>query len=317
MPEEPRVRLHANARSSPYIRRLLVRRVLEEGQQLGLAAKAVGLSRKAARKWIERFRSEGEAGLVDRSSAPRSIPHRTSKQVVSRVLGLRHKRLVAWAIAEQLGMPCSTIGAILRRHGLGRLSALDPKVPVIRYERENPGELIHLDTKKLARIKGVGHRIHGDRHRMSRGIGWEFAHLAIDDHTRLSYVEVLPDEGGETTGRFLERALNFFGRHKIRVERMLTDNGSGYRSNAVNAVCYQAGIRHLWTKPYTPRTNGKAERLVQTLLREWAYRRAYRSSKERRVALKSFVRHYNHRRPHGALGYKPPIARLRDWYQPA
>jgi transposase InsO family protein len=317
MPEEPRVRLHANARSSPHIRRLLVNRVVQEGWPVGLAAKAVGLSRKAARKWIERFRTEGEAGLLDRSSAPRSIPHRTSKQVVSRVLALRHKRLVAWAIAEQLGMPRSTIGAILRRHGLGRLLALDPKVPVIRYERENPGELIHLDTKKLARIKGVGHRIHGDRRRMSRGIGWEFAHLAIDDHTRLSYVEVLPDEGGETTASFLQRAVGFFGRHKIRVERMLTDNGSGYRSNAVNAVCHQAGIRHYWTKPYTPRTNGKAERLVQTLLREWAYRRAYRSSKQRCVALKTYVRHYNHRRPHAALGYKPPIVRLRNWHQPA
>jgi transposase InsO family protein len=291
--------------------------VLVEGWSVSLAAKAVGLSRKAARKWIERFRAEGEAGLLDRSSAPRSIPHRTSKQVVSRVLALRHQRLVAWAIAEQLGMPRSTIGAILRRHGLGRLSALDPKVPVIRYERESPGELIHLDTKKLGKIQGIGHRIHGDRRTRVRGIGWEFAHLAIDDHTRLSYVEVLPDEGGETTASFLERALGFFARHKIKVERMLTDNGSGYRSHAVNAVCYQAGIRHLWTKPYTPRTNGKAERLVQTLLREWAYRRAYRSSKERRVALKSYVRHYNHRRPHGALGHKPPIARLRAWYQPA
>jgi transposase InsO family protein len=311
------VRLHANARSSPHIRRLVVDRVVQEGWPVGLAAKAVGLSRKAARKWIERFRTEGEAGLLDRSSAPRSIPHRTSSQVVSRVLALRHKRLVAWAIAEQLGMPRSTIGAILRRHGLGRLSALDPKVPVIRYERENPGELIHLDTKKLGKIQGIGHRIHGDRRTRVRGIGWEFAHLAIDDHTRLSYVEVLPDEGGETTASFLERALSFFGRHKIRVERMLTDNGSGYRSHAVNAVCYQAGIRHLWTRPYTPRTNGKAERLVQTLLREWAYRRAYRSSKERRRALKSFVRHYNHRRPHAALGYKPPIVRLRGWYQRA
>jgi len=317
MPEEPRVRLHANARSSPYTRRLLAHRVLEEGQQLGLAAKAAGLSRKAARKWIERFRSEGEAGLLDRSSAPRSIPHRTSQQLVSRVLALRHKRLVAWAIAEQLCLPRSTIGAILRRHGLGRLSALDPKVPVIRYERESPGELIHLDTKKLGKIRGIGHRIDGIRKHCTRGIGWEFAHLAIDDHTRLSYVEVLPDEGGETTASFLERALGFFARHKIKVERMLTDNGSGYRSHAVNAVCYQAGIRHLWTKPYTPRTNGKAERLVQTLLREWAYRRAYRSSNERRLALRGFVRHYNHRRPHGALGHKPPIARLRAWYQPA
>ena len=317
MPEEPRVRLHANARSSPHTRQLLARRVLEEGWPVGLAAKAVGLSRKAARKWIGRFQTEGEQGLVDRSSAPRSIPHRTSKQMVSRVLTLRHRKLVAWAIAQQLDLPRSTVGAILRRHGLGRLSALEPKVPVIRYERERPGELIHLDTKKLAKIQGVGHRIHGDHSQKARGVGWEFAHLAIDDHTRLSYVEVLPDEGGETTASFLERALAFFSRHHIRVERMLTDNGSCYRSNAVNAVCYQAGIRHLWTRPYTPRTNGKAERLVQTLLREWAYLRAYRSSKERSLALRSYVRHYNHRRPHGSLGFKPPIARLRRWNQRA
>jgi transposase InsO family protein len=291
--------------------------VLEEGQQLGLAARAVGLSRKAARKWIERFQAEGEAGLLDRSSAPRSIPHRTPQQIVSRVLTLRHKRLVAWVISQQLELPRSTVGAILRRHGLGRLSALEPKQPVIRYERESPGELIHLDTKKLAKIQGIGHRIHGDRRTRVRGIGWEFAHLAIDDHTRLSYVEVLPDEGGETTGLFLERALRFFDRHRIRVERILTDNGAGYRSNAVNAICFQAGIRHVWTRPYTPRTNGKAERLVQTLLREWAYRRAYRSSGERRTALKPYLRHYNHRRPHGSLGFKPPIARLRGWHQRA
>ena len=311
------MRLHANARSSPYTRRLLVRRVLEEGQQVGLAAKAVGLSRKAARKWIQRFQADGESGLVDRSSAPHSIPHRTSKDVVSRVLALRHKKLVAWAIAQQLDLPRSTVGAILRRHGLGRLSVLERKQPVIRYERESPGELIHLDTKKLGRIKGVGHRIHGIRRHCTRGIGWEFAHLAIDDHTRLSYVEVLPDEGGETTGRFLGRALRFFARHNIRVERILTDNGSGYRSNAVNSICYEAGIRHLWTRPYTPRTNGKAERLVQTLLREWAYRRAYRSSTERTTALKPYLHHYNHRRPHGSLGFKPPIVRLRGWHQRA
>ena len=311
------MRIHPNARTSPKTRQLLVDRVQEEGWTVGLAAKAVGLSRKAARKWIERYRAEGPAGLHDRSSAPKSIPHRTSKDVVSRVLALRHKKLVAWAIAQQLNLPRSTVGAILRRHGLGRLSALEPKQPVIRYERESPGELIHLDTKKLGRIQGIGHRIDGIRRHRTRGIGWEFAHLAIDDHTRLSYVEVLSDEGGETTGRFLERALRFFERHDIRVERILTDNGSGYRSHAVNAVCYQAGIRHLWTKPYTPRTNGKAERLVQTLLREWAYRRAYRSSKERTRALKPFIRHYNHRRPHGSLGFMPPIVRLRRWHQRA
>ena len=317
MPEEPRVRLHGNARSTPYIRRLLVRRVLEEGVSIGLAAKAVGLSRKAASKWLARYRAEGEAGLHDRRSVPRRIPHRTRPEIVSRVLALRRKRMVAWAIARELGLPRSTVGAILRRNGLGRLSALDEPVPVVRYERSAPGELVHLDIKKLGRIEGVGHRIHGDRTRCSRGAGWEFAHLAIDDHTRLSYVEVMSDETGESCATFLEHALAFFARHRIQVERLLTDNGSGYKSHSFEAVCQQAGIRHLWTRPYTPRTNGKAERLVQTLLREWAYRRPYSSSRQRTNALKPYVRHYNHHRPHGSLDHQPPIRRLRRWHQRA
>lgn len=311
------MRLHANARSTPYVRRLLVRRVLEEGWQVGLAAKAVGLSRRAASKWIARYRAEGERGLVDRRSTPRRIPHRTSAEVVSRVLAARHKRMVAWAIARELRLPRSTVGAILRRHGLGRLSALEKPVPVVRYERSAPGELLHLDIKKLGRIKGVGHRVHGDRARRSRGAGWEFAHLAIDDHTRLSYVEVMPDETGESCASFLEHALGFFARHRIRVERLLTDNGSGYRSRSFRAACQQAGIRHLWTRPYTPRTNGKAERFVQTLLREWAYLRPYSSSRQRTNALRPYIRHYNHHRPHGSLDHQPPIKRLRRWHQRA
>jgi len=317
MPEEPRVRLHGNARSTPYIRRLLVQRVLEEGVPVGLAAKAVGLSRRAASKWIGRYRTEGEQGLEDRRSVPRRIPHRTRPEIVSKVLALRHKRMVAWAIARELHLPRSTVGAILRRNGLGRLKALQAPVPVVRYERAAPGELLHLDTKKLGRIEGVGHRIHGDRTRCSRGAGWEFAHLAIDDHTRLSYIEVLPDETGESCALFLEHALSFFRRHRIHVERLLTDNGSGYRSHTFEAVCQHAQIRHLWTRPYTPRTNGKAERLVQTILREWAYVRPYTSSRRRTRALKGYLRHYNHRRPHGSLDNQPPIQRLRRWHQRA
>jgi len=311
------VRLHANARSSPPIRRLLVDRVLELGWPVGLAAKAVGLSRRAASKWIARYRAEGESGLQDRRSTPRRIPHRTDPALVSKILALRHKRLVAWAIARELELPRSTVGAILRRHGLGRLGALDKPVPVVRYERSAPGELLHLDTKKLGRIEGVGHRIHGDRTRCSRGAGWEYAHLAIDDYTRLSFAEVLPDETGESCALFLEHALSFFARHRIRVERLLTDNGAGYKSHAFDAVCQQSGIRHLWTRPYTPRTNGKAERLVQTLLREWAYRRPYSNSRQRSRALKPYLRHYNHSRPHGSLEQQPPIRRLRRWHQRA
>ena len=310
------MRLHANARSTPFSRRLLVQRV-EEGWPIGLAAKAVGLSRKTASKWIARFRAEGERGLLDRRSVPRTIPHRTEASVVSKVLALRHKRMVAWAIARELRLPRSTVGAILRRNGLGRLQALQKPVPIVRYERSAPGELLHLDIKKLGRIEGVGHRIHGDRRRCSRGAGWEFAHLAIDDHTRLSYVEVMPDETGESCAVFLEHALAFFARHRVRVERLLTDNGSGYRSHSFQAVCHLAAVRHLWTRPYTPRTNGKAERFVQTLLREWAYSRPYSSSRQRTNALRPYVRHYNHHRPHGSLDHQPPIKRLRRWHQRA
>jgi transposase InsO family protein len=221
------------------------------------------------------------------------------------------------AIARELGLARSTVGAILRRNGLGRLRALEPKQEVVRYERESPGELLHLDTKKLARIEGVGHRIHGDRTRKNRGNGWEFAHIAIDDNTRLSYVEVLPDEKGDTTADFLERALRFYESKGIMVEQLMTDNGSGYRSSLVNAVCIDHSIEHIWTRPYTPKTNGKAERMVQTLLREWAYVRAYQSSRQRTARLKPYLRHYNASRPHAGIGGKTPASRLRAWKQSA
>ena len=315
--EELRVKLHGNARSTPYTRRLLVQRVEVEGWSISRAARAVGLSRTAARKWVARFREGGEDQLRDRSSRPKHCPHVTPRAIVSRVLQLRRQRLVTDAIAREVALARSTVTAILRRHGVSRLPPVHPPPPVVRYERQSPGELIHLDTKKLARIRGVGHRIHGDRSRTFEGAGWEYAHLAIDDHTRLSYVEVLPDETGETAASFLERALRFFGRHRIAVQRLLTDNGGCYRSYAFAAVCQTQGIHHLWTRPFTPRTNGKAERLVQTLLREWAYLRAYASSARRTAALKDYLRHYNHRRPHGSLGFRPPITRLRDWKQRA
>jgi transposase InsO family protein len=242
---------------------------------------------------------------------------RTRATLEERVLALRRTRLVAVAIARQLGLARSTVGAILRRNGLGRLKALDPKKEIVRYERESPGELLHLDTKKLARIEGVGHRIHGDRTRMGRGNGWEFAHIAIDDNTRLSYVEVLPDERGDTTADFLERALRFYESKGITVEQLMTDNGSGYRSSLVNAVCIDHSIEHIWTRPYTPKTNGKAERMVQTLLREWAYVRAYQSSSQRTARLRPYLRHYNTSRPHAGIGGKTPASRLRAWKQSA
>ena len=231
------------------------------------------------------------------------------------MLALRRTRLVAVAIARELGLARSTVGAILRRNGLGRLKALDPKKEIVRYERESPGELLHLDTKKLARIVGVGHRIHGNRTGQNRGTGWEFAHIAIDDNTRISYVEVLPDEKGDTTADFLKRALRFYERKGITVEQLMTDNGAGYRSSLVNAVCIDHSIEHIWTRPYTPKTNGKAERLVQTLLREWAYARAYQSSRQRTARLRPYLRHYNTSRPHAGIGGKTPASRLRAWKQ--
>jgi transposase InsO family protein len=252
----------------------MVQRAKAEGH--GPAAKAVGLSRRTVRKWVSRFDREGRAGLQDRSSRPKRSPQRTSPADEQRVLALRRERLVGRAIAEQLGMPRSTVGAILRRHGLGRLKDLEPPAETVRYEREHPGELVHLDTVK------VGHRIHGDRRRITDGAGWEYAHLAIDDHSRLSYVEVLPDEKAITTVGFVERALAFNAQHGVHVQR----------------------------QPYRPQTNGKAERLVQTLLREWAYARAYSKSWQRTAALRPWLRHYNHRRPHGGIGYQAPMSRI-------
>lgn len=311
------MKLHANARSSPHVRRLIVQRVQEEGWSLARAAKAVGLSRTSARRWLLRYQREGERGLLDRTCRPKRSPHRTDARVEERVLALRRNRLVAVAIAQKLGLARSTVGAILRRHGLGRLRSLEPKPKIVRYERKAPGELVHVDTKKLGRIQGIGHRVHGDRTRCTRGAGWEFAHIAIDDHTRLSYVEVLPDETGATTADFLTRALRFFERKGVHVERVMSDNGSGYKSSLVEAVCVERGIRHVWTRPYTPKTNGKAERLVQTLLREWAYVRAYRSSRQRTARLQAYLKHYNRTRPHAGIGGVAPITRLRNWKQSA
>ena len=302
------MKTHRNAPLTPEGRQRLVKQAAVVGH--GPAAKAAGLSRRTVSKWCGRWKREGEAGLLDRSSRPRCLARSTAKDIVDRVLRLRHERLVAATIAAKVKLPRSTVGAILRRHGLGRLRALQPPVPVVRYERAAPGELLHVDTKKLGRIRGIGHRIHGDHGVRWRGAGWEYVHVAIDDHTRLAYLEVLPDETAESCTDFLERALDFYRKHGIAVQRVLSDNGSGYRSHVFNAICGRAQIRHLYTKPYTPRTNGKAERLVQTMLREWAYARPYQSSGRRTAALRPWLAHYNRRRPHGGIGNRPPISRV-------
>ncbi|MCB9896953.1 MAG: IS481 family transposase [Planctomycetes bacterium] len=310
------MKLHGNARTTVKTRYELVRMV-EGGATLGVAADALGVSRHTAAKWVRRYREGGPDGLFDRPSRPKRCPHQTPSRRALEIVALRQRRLTSRQIAHQFGMPHSTVCAVLRRVGLSQLPPLQSPPPVVRYERQAPGDLLHLDTKKLGRISGVGHRIHGDRRRCSRGVGWEFAHVCIDDHSRVAYVEVLPDEKGATTAAFFERALAWFAERGVKTQRVLTDNGSGYLSRDFAAACRDAQVRHLKTRPYTPRTNGKAERLIQTLLREWAYVRPYVSSRRRTAALSAYLRRYNERRPHASLGYAPPVSRLPRWQQPA
>ena len=306
------MRLHSNAKTTPAGRWLLVERVREKGWTVRQAAEAAGISLRTGYKWLSRYREEGRSGLADRGSRPRRIPHRTPARVVRRIEQLRRRRLTAWEIAAQISVPASTVSLVLRRLGLQRLSRLEPEEPVVRYERAAPGELVHMDTQKLARIRRVGHRIHGDRSKKVYGAGWEFAHVCVDDHTRLAYVEVLPNERKETTAAFFRRALAWYRARGIRVERLMTDNGNAYQSKYFAALCRERRIRQIFTRPYTPKTNGKAERFIQTLTQRWAYKRPYRTSALRTAALRPWLRHYNHQRPHRALGMRPPMARLRQ-----
>jgi transposase InsO family protein len=287
---------------------------LEAGWTVAATASALGVDGRTVRKWRDRYREEGPAGLVDRSSRPHSCPSRLDDEAEAEIAALRGQRLSGPTIARRLGRPVSTVGKVLRRIGLSRLKALDPAVPVIRYERDKPGELIHIDSKKLGRIDGIGHRITGDRRGQSnkRGTGWEALHVAIDDASRLAYTEILPDEKKESATAFLERALAFFERHGVRVERVMTDNGSAYKSHRFTAALAARSIRHKRTRPYTPRTNGKAERFIQTSLREWIYATAFETSASRTAAMPAWLTDYNTARPHAALGGKPPISKLTD-----
>jgi transposase InsO family protein len=305
------MKIHANARTCPNSRRLLVERIEQEGWSLRAAAEAAGISERSARKWLSRWRAEGEAGLLDRSSAPKRIPHRTPASVVDAIAALRRLRMTAAEIAEVLGLALSTVSAWLRRIGLGKRSRLEPPEPPNRYERRRPGELVHVDIKKLGRFGMAGKRMVGHR-QGSRGYGWERCHVCVDDATRLAYVEVLADERGETSSAFLRRAVAWFAERGVKVERVMTDNGSAYRSVIHAATCRELGIRHLRTRPYRPQTNGKAERFIQTMLREWAYGRLYGSSAERSSQPGSWLDRYNYRRKHGSLGHRPPAARLDE-----
>jgi transposase InsO family protein len=314
------MKLHANAALSWSGRRLLARRVLFDRWTLTAAAEAAGVSVRCARKWVGRYRLEGECGLLDRSSAPRRVANRTPADRVAVIVSLRRLRMTAAEIAETLGMPLSTVSAVLTRSGIGRLGRIGLEQPV-RYERSRPGELVHVDVKKLGRIQGgAGKRIRGglnhyqptfrdsDGHRRN-SVGWEYVHIAIDDHSRLAYAEVLDDEKATTAIAFLKRALAFFARYGIRVERILTDNGSAYRAAIHALACKTLGIRHLRTRPRRPQTNGKAERFIRTLLNDWAYGAIYHSSHERTNTLDGWLWHYNHRRKHAALSHQAPITR--------
>jgi transposase InsO family protein len=309
---EPRMNIHKNARTTPHSRLLMVRRVLEQKQPAAKVGADFGVSERTVRKWLARWRAGGEPALNDRSSAP-ARPRRLRSDRVAAIEALRRQRLTSPVIARRLALPVSTVGSVLRRLGLGRLERLDPPAPVVRYQRQRPGELIHIDTKRLGKIAGIGHRITGRRSGMinrHRGIGWECLHVAVDDASRLAYTEILPDERKASAIAFLERALAWFARHGITVERIMTDNGSAYRSHGFRNACTGAGVRHLRTRPYTPRTNGKAERFLQTVMRECAYARAFRSSQERAAALPRWLHLYNVHRPHTALAGQPPISRL-------
>jgi transposase InsO family protein len=313
--------LHANAALSLNRRRLLCERVVDEAWTVSKAAVAAEVSVRCARKWVGRYRAEGERGLLDRSSAPRRIPHRTSEERVQAIAALRRLRFTGPEIAETLGMPLSTVSGVLLRVGMGKLGRLGLE-PAVRYERERPGELIHIDVKKLGRILKPGHRVTGRRKQTKNtytadgrrigDAGWEFVHIAIDDCTRLAYAEVLPNEKATTAIAFLTRAVAFYQRHGMHVEQLLTDNGSPYRSTVHAIACRSLGIRHLRTRAYRPQTNGKAERFIRTMLGGWAYGAIYRNSTERTAALDGWLWHYNHQRTHSALSHKPPIARLNE-----
>jgi transposase InsO family protein len=304
------VKLHRNAKTTPHMRALLVHRIRVLHWPVADAALAAGVAIRTAYKWLARYRQGGVPALDDRSSQPHRQPRRTSPTTVSAIIAARQERLTAWAIAVRLQVPRSTVAAILARCGLNRLTALEPAAPVTRYERARPGELVHLDIKPLARILRIGHRIHGDRRHRIKGAGYEYAHVAIDDHSRAAYVEVLPDQTGATTAGFLRRTIRWFARHGVRVERVITDNGGSYRSDGFRRVALTAAVRLTRTRPYRPQTNGKAERFIQTLMRGWAYAIAYPSSWRRTRALSAWLRHYNLDRPHAALGYQSPCVRF-------
>jgi transposase InsO family protein len=312
--------IHKNARSTPHSRADLVSRVLDRGQAPRAVAMAFGVTVKTARKWVERFRAEGTEGLKDRSSRPRRLYRPTSRETQERVIELRHRRWTGRLIARCVGISPATVSRVLRRAGLSRIKDLELPEPVIRYEREHPGELIHLDIKKLGRFEQPGHRVTGDRTRQSStrgrrggktwGMGWEYVHVCIDDASRIACSQVMPDEKKESAVAALKAAVACYNRLGVTVSRVMTDNGACYKSHAFREACADLGLKHIRTRPYTPKTNGKAERFIQTALREWAYAQAYPTSDHRTAELPRWLHRYNWHRPHGGIKSQTPISRL-------
>jgi transposase InsO family protein len=303
--------VHKNARQTPRGREWMIS-LAARGQTPQAVAGAVGVCPRTVRKWLKRHESDGVAGLADRSSRPHRLYRPTPQAIVERIETLRRQRLTGKAIAAEVGVSPATVSRVLRRLGLNKLSALELE-PVRRYERENPGELIHIDIKKLGRIGSVGHRITGRRTGVVNrhlGIGWEFVHVCIDDASRIAFSRVMKDERKESAVIFLKAAIAYYASLGVKIERVMTDNGSCYRSKAFGRACKRLGLKHIFTKPYTPKTNGKAERFIQTSLREWAYARAYNTSDERTAELPRWLHRYNWHRPHGSIGSKPPVSRL-------
>jgi transposase InsO family protein len=302
--------VHKNARTTPRSRAELVRRVLSEGQSPAAVAVALGVTPKTVAKWVERFVTEGPAGLVDRSSRPHRLNNPTPRETAAQIIALRRQRLTGQQIARQTGVSASTVSRVLKAAGLNRAKDLDPPEPVVRYEREHPGELIHLDIKKLGRFDRAGHRVTGSRARQSKGAGWDYVHVCIDDASRLAFSQILPDETKHSATAFLLAAVAYFASLGVTVSRVMTDNGACYLSADFRQACARLGLKHIRTRPYTPRTNGKAERFIQTALREWAYARAYASSDQRAAELPAWLHRYNWHRPHGGINSATPISRL-------
>ena len=307
--------IHKNAKTCPKSRALMVSRVLEEKRPVAEVAASMGVSRSTVYKWIRRYCAGGSSALEDGSSAPRNVPHRLGRDWVELIVEMRVEyRMTALRIARHLDLPRSTVAAVLRREGLSQLARLEPVEPARRYEHAAPGDMLHLDIKQLGRFWRAGHRVTGRRRQDSEGAGWEYVHVCVDDYSRVAYAEVLPDQRQHTAVAFLRRACAWFAQFGIVVKRVLTDNGSCYSSKLWDRVCREMRIRAKKTRPYRPQTNGKAERFIQTLLREWAYARAYRTSIERQQVLPIYLTHYNQHRDHSSLGYRPPMTRIPGVY---